>query len=178
MSLNVIIFIDYILMNSEQNTDLQERKTYHHNGQLKILEYFQHGKPEGTWTAWHSNGQIRIKCVYRNGKLEGEYNSWYECGKCEKRLFYRDGEMNGNCRYWYRNGQLMVQAFYRNGVLQGEYWYKNWSLIHEFYRDDIVIDKRFTLKKKRLFIRFAKLFRRCEVSLDTFLISDLARSSA
>lgn len=148
-------------MSFEQNMELQERKLL-----------------EGEYKTWYESGNFRERGFFRNGRLEGEYNSWYDRGNRKQQSFYRDGNLDGECKNWYENGTLKSRLLYRNGTLQGEFWYKNNRiLLYDFYRDGTVIDKRFTLKKKRLLIRFAKLFRRREVSLDTFLISDLARLS-
>jgi len=118
---------------------LDERKTWHRNGQPLVQEFYQDGEREGERKEWYANGQLWERSFYRDGKLEGKRNYWYANGQLWEQEFYRDGKEEGEYKSWYENGQLKVQSFYRNGKLEGECkkWKKNGQLKEQsFYRDD------------------------------------------
>lgn len=102
-------------MSSDQDTKLDEFKSYYDNNQLEDHKFYKNGKLEGKSRQWYKNGQMLIKCFYRDGKMEGGCEWWYEDGKPMDRKFCLNDWANGERKIWFDDGSLMGHEFYRNG---------------------------------------------------------------
>jgi len=134
--------------------DMEERKFYHENGQLFSRELYRNGKVEGCYRQWHDNGHPESTSFYRNGKSEGSRTFWFPDGHVEIKDFCRNGKREGICKIWNEDGQCEFHAFYRN---------------------DQAVDANFTFRKKRVFLRIIRSFRKRIIhTANTILISDLS----
>jgi len=65
-------------------------KTYHPNGQVKILSRHKDGKRHGTWKEWFSNGKLKLVTHYLDDK---------QCGQCVEWHDNRSHQLKVRCRY-------------------------------------------------------------------------------
>lgn len=157
---------------------LIESKRYWSYTQLAEQEFRLNRIREGERKFWHRNGQLCEQEFYRNGKLEGERKEWYENGQLADRAFYKNGNREGERKRWSENGMIEVKSICRDGVLDGEYksWDNGRPMEHTFHRRGFVIDPYFSNRKKNVFVRLKRKFRKHAIGLiDTVLISDLRK---
>ena len=88
----------------------------------------------GKYKSYHNNGQLRVVCSYKDGKLDGEYASYYAHGTMAEHAFYKDGEHDGPFVDYHPNGQLASKGCYKQGQLDGKYvsYGSNGKLDEEF----------------------------------------------
>lgn len=105
--------------------------------------------------AFRRDGQIWYRYFARKGYLEGEYKVWHEYGYLTQQEFYRNGEPEGEYKRWMEHGILLVHDYYINGN-----------------------SRRFTRKNKHVFLTLKRslYFRRRRSTIDSCLISDLAKT--
>lgn len=186
-----------------QTGNLEERKIWYNNGQIKRHEFYRDGKPEGEWKAWLYTGSLYSSKFYLNGKLDGKYKNSIHDGYALEEYHYRDGKLEGECvdrfsdglvhsRHVYRNGnQIRIKIWQYISVChtinyylahdiqnsgESKTWNKNGHItIHSFSRTcNEIIDENFNRKKKRAFIRVKEYFsNKISFPLENLLISDL-----
>lgn len=89
-----------------------EYKSYHKNGQLKLICNYVNNKKEGMYKSYYKNGQLKVICNYVNNMIEGEYKSYYKNGQLEKFENYINGKMRGECKYYNFSGKLYEITHY------------------------------------------------------------------
>jgi antitoxin component YwqK of YwqJK toxin-antitoxin module len=138
------------------NTNLEDRKYWHANGQLRMHAFYQDGQREGECKYWYENGQTKLQQFYRNGKMEGKYHFWRENGQIISQYFCRNGKLEGEQKDWQRDGQLNNPEYFKNGK---------------------PIDDSFNQSKKHSFLRLKKRFliRNVLDRLNSILIPDLGK---
>jgi antitoxin component YwqK of YwqJK toxin-antitoxin module len=126
----------------------------------------------------YESGQTMYQDYLLNGKREGKARSWFENGRLGGIHFFKNGMQEGKSIYWHGNGVLLQKVNFRNGKYEGEYTTYNtdgYPLETKFFRDGTFISRKFTVGKKRIFLRIRRnCFGKIIPTIDTFLIPDLA----
>lgn len=68
---------------------------------------------------YHSNGQLRYECHYKNGIQHGPARGWKENGQMFFEYFYDEGHPHGVCRGWDKKGRLTIETPYVHGLIHG-----------------------------------------------------------
>lgn len=68
---------------------------------------------------YHHNGQLRHECHYKNGKKHGPARGWDEKGQMFFEYFYDENRPHGVFRGWDKKGQLTRETSYVHGVKHG-----------------------------------------------------------
>lgn len=160
-----------------EDSELEEKKTYHDNGMLRLQTFYKSGKREGEYKTWYDNGQLSECLFYRDGELEGEYKTWNFNGQARSRGFYRDGKPEGKNIFWHDNGIPDELGVYKNGILTGEqriFDLNGTIVIHRYFRG-WSFEENFTLKSKRIFTNLKRLlyFRLQSPDINCFMIPDM-----
>ncbi|NKC00186.1 MAG: hypothetical protein GKR90_17100 [Pseudomonadales bacterium] len=77
-------------MDTDRN--LEVRRRWHKNGQLRFEATYQDGKQVGMRRSWHDNGQLRVETPYRDGVQEGMEKWWLKSGEQGHEICYIYGE--------------------------------------------------------------------------------------
>ena len=93
-------------------------KTYHSNGNLKVLgaHEVKTGSKTGMWHLYGKNGNLLKVIAYENDKLNGESKTYYDSGKLKKVENYKNGKLDGETKLFLNNGKLFQTKSYRNGI--------------------------------------------------------------
>ena len=93
-------------------------KTYHSNGNLKVLgaHEVQTGSKTGMWHLYGKNGNLLKVVEYRNDELNGESITYYDSGKLKKIESYKNGKLDGETKLFLNDGNLFHTKYYKNGV--------------------------------------------------------------
>ena len=81
--------------------------SYHHNGSLKAVEEFRHGKPDGIQRAYDEDGNLKTAKFYENGRLT-MLNAYYPEGLLWNKEIYEDGRIIEKIEYD-RHGTLIAK---------------------------------------------------------------------
>ena len=93
-------------------------KTYHSNGNLKVLgtHEVKTGRKTGIWNLYGKDGNLLKVITYENDKLNGESKTYYDSGKLKKIENYKNGKLDGETKLFLNNGKLFRTKSYRNGI--------------------------------------------------------------
>tara|TARA_B100000674_G_C37450986_1_gene738269 strand:- start:44 stop:421 length:378 start_codon:yes stop_codon:yes gene_type:complete len=93
-------------------------KTYHSNGNLKVLgaHEVRTGSKTGIWNIYGKNGNLLKVVEYSNDELNGESITYYGSGKLKKIESYKNGKLDGETKLFLNNGNLFQTKYYKNGV--------------------------------------------------------------
>jgi antitoxin component YwqK of YwqJK toxin-antitoxin module len=175
-----------------------EQKSWHENGTLGMRVFYQNGTAK-EMMRWFDNGNLEGSLIWQSET--SQYKFWDIDGNLWKHDIYR----NGLCetKEWYHNGQLRIHGFSRSGIWDGtlETWHDNgypktweffrgeecregeckcWlltgSCLGSFYRNGVIIDTNFTIRKKATLLsvkRKLSPLKYIHVLLTTFILGDL-----
>jgi antitoxin component YwqK of YwqJK toxin-antitoxin module len=162
--------LEYNIQYDENRDEHGEWKYYFENGQLEMIETYNHGWPSGLWASYYENGQLESQgkfnsegyenglweAYFENGKLnyKGEYNNgmpvkeWiisFDNGSLEASLTFTDkGKPIGEIHANYNNEKPKVSgSFDANGLKTGTWktYYSAGSLKAEIiYVNDIITE--------------------------------------
>ena len=147
--------------------EIEIKKEFWPNGQLREEWGEIDGKKEGVRRAWHENGQLAHECMWVNGKRVGEWRSWWPGGQLESSMWFEAGERHGSSKAWYPDGTLRREGTFVNDLHEGVYkeFYPNGKLgleIH-YYHDEVQFKGEYFLKgsieAKERFFEDGKVFR-------------------
>lgn len=68
---------------------------------------------------YHPNGQLRYECHYQNGKKHGPARGWNENGQMFFEYFYDENQPHGVFRGWDKKGRLTIETPYVHGLIHG-----------------------------------------------------------
>ena len=86
----------------------------------KVIERYENGKREGTWTSYHFNGRKMEEGEYKSGKQEGLWTVWHFNGKKLAEGHYKNGKEEGFWTFWYdRTGTKKWEGNFENGKQEG-----------------------------------------------------------
>jgi antitoxin component YwqK of YwqJK toxin-antitoxin module len=101
-------------------------KSFHNNGQPKVLEHYEFGRRDGSSQRWYESGQLQYQMTYEQGHLKDTVWGWHENGQLKKMSIeqpFKKYTVESNL--WYENGQLQYRAtenfqesYHENGKLR------------------------------------------------------------
>ena len=107
---------------------LEEERTYHENGQLKIEETFTNGNfgtlLDGPRKVYYENGELYIESIYQDGEIV-ESKTFYRNGTLESEEFYvvlykyGKSKKHGIWKTYYNDGTLKSEKSYDQGKKNG-----------------------------------------------------------
>lgn len=107
-----------LLLSERFKKKITSFKTYHENGQIKILGSYEvrTGAKTGTWNFYEGNGNLVKVAEYDNDELNGESKTYYDSGKVKKVENYKNGKLDGETKLFLNNGSLFQVKYYKNGI--------------------------------------------------------------
>ena len=107
-----------LLLSERFKKKITSFKTYHNNGQIKVLGSYEAktGAKTGTWSFYESNGNLLKVIEYDSNKLNGDSKTYYDSGKLKKVETYKNGKLDGEAKLFLKNGSLFQTKYYKNGV--------------------------------------------------------------
>ena len=109
--------------------------TYHYNGHIEKLVFFEGDQKNGPVIQWYNNGVEKFRGYYKNNKADslwteyyrtehaelmlssGDEDNWVDGIKSEEGM-YKNGEKEGNWKFWNRDGSIKFDVTYKEGRLQ------------------------------------------------------------
>lgn len=151
-----------------------EFKSWHPNGQLKVMTFYQNELLEGDYREWYPNGQLMDRWNFQNGLAEGERRLWHENGHLSIREYFRDGTREGKHESFLDSGHPLHSRFYQNGRIEGEYkiWRDDGRIERHIYKNSAPRDSWFGLKKKFAVLCIKRRLRP-SIHIHSYIISDL-----
>ncbi len=136
---------EYTIQYDENGLEHGEWKYYYENGQVEMIETYNHGWPAGLWATYFDNGQIEFKEYYDNQGYEtGIWESYFESGQLyykgeynngkpikEWKMFFEDGTLQASLSFTdagkptgeftanLKNGKALASGSYNNGQKNG-----------------------------------------------------------
>lgn len=105
-------------------------ESFHLNGSLQTLGYYQMGQPDSIWTYYYENGRKRAQGRFSDGITNGKWSYYFENGhKKSEGLLHKDIKQ-GTWNFYYENGRLKSSGTYYNDRKQGMWDY--------YYEDDLL----------------------------------------
>ena len=93
-------------------------KTYHSNGNLKVLgaHEVKTGSKTGIWHLYGKNGNLLKLIAYENDKLNGKVRLVTTPANSKKLKITKNGKLDGEAKLFLNNGNLFQTKSYRNGI--------------------------------------------------------------
>jgi hypothetical protein len=88
---------------------------YAPNGQ-SMAGVYEHGRRQGTWTAWYANGDVLQTIDFVNDEKSGMWIQWGEDGRKVFEKEYRDGVQDGRAITYLQDGGVIVQMWVRGEI--------------------------------------------------------------
>lgn len=106
----------------------QKETSKYDNGKLEYsIEYDADGLEHGQWKFYFENGQVEMMENYNHGLPVGAWESYYENGQLESKSFYNNqGYETGIWEGYFENGKLNYKGEYLNGLPV-----KEWKIFQE-----------------------------------------------
>lgn len=83
------------------------------------------GLKEKIWKSFHKNGNLFWVGYFQNGMKQSFFHTYYDNGQLLKVISYKDDLPHGEwCTYW-KNGNMWIRGFYDFGVEKDEWEYYN-----------------------------------------------------
>jgi len=127
------------------NTNAQETKTYHDNGQLKEVGSFDKDRQKiGEWKAYYGNGNLESKVIFENDVPKGMIYTYFKNGNPKEIMYVIDDTTQGVWKEFYENGIIKLSGNYnsdsqkigewsefnKNGMLLGKTTYDSGQAIN------------------------------------------------
>ena len=77
------------------------------------------GKPNGPWKSFHENGQLEAIGFYEFGEKVGEWRTFFDSGQVNTIERYSNGKLNGIRETFLKDGSRESQSAYLNGQRHG-----------------------------------------------------------
>ncbi|EOG6905666.1 toxin-antitoxin system YwqK family antitoxin [Flavobacterium psychrophilum] len=147
------------LFNYDINGEFNGKLTYYSSSNIETIEciqYYIHGKRDGTWNWFYEDGKIRTEQNFKNNlengkkieyypnqqkqeestfindKKQGLYSMWFKNGQLQYTCQFNLDKKNGKEIYYYENGIIQKEGNYINGNKKGKFiWYKIDGTIEE-----------------------------------------------
>ena len=179
--------LEYSIQYDENGDEHGEWKYYFENGQLEMIETYNHGWPSGLWASYYENGQLESQGNYNsegyenglwetyfeNGKLnyKGEYingmpvKEWiisFDDGSLEASLSFTDkGKPTGEFHANYKNGKPKVSGYFDATGLKSKTWktyYSSGSLKAEIvYVNDKITEVKSAFDDEGIALVYTKI---------------------
>jgi antitoxin component YwqK of YwqJK toxin-antitoxin module len=92
-----------------------ERKLFHENGNLLIVEHHEQGRFEGAYKVYYENGQLELEGMYVDNKMTGPWKRYYPSGQLMEIVEFSDNQENGPFIEYHENGNLKAEGAYLDG---------------------------------------------------------------
>ena len=80
---------------------------YYDNGQLEMVETYNHGWPSGVWETYYENGQLESKGNYNSEGYENDiWEAYFENGQIQYKGEYKNGKPTGDWKIFFEDGSL------------------------------------------------------------------------
>jgi Uncharacterized protein conserved in bacteria len=97
-----------------------ERKYFYPNGNVEIVERYEHGRLHGKFQSYYENGSLKIEQDFVNGALEGFSIRYYPNGQLEEKVAMRNNMEDGPFVEYHENGKLKTEGRYAPDEESGE----------------------------------------------------------
>ena len=89
-----------------------QRRLYFENGQVEVLETYQHGQFVSPYRKFYESGQLKLEGAYVANKAEGVWKRYYANGQIMEIVHLQNNEEYGPFQEFYENGQLKAEGTY------------------------------------------------------------------
>jgi len=103
---------------AQKNTNIQVKKRYDENGNLKADVEIVDGKRNGIAHNYYKNGSIHSTIYYKNDKKDGLSTWYYENGKTYRETPFECNKKQGIQKTYYKSGKIMAEIPYKNNEIQ------------------------------------------------------------
>jgi antitoxin component YwqK of YwqJK toxin-antitoxin module len=144
-------YVEGILIpNPEELANLDIKREYHPNAQVKSVGSYSKGVKEGVHRIYTLEGDVSASKIYSNGKVigdgivdaegrrQGPWKEFYETGELRSEGKYKDGGREGDWVFYYRDGKEEQRGAYHKGKPDGD-----WKWIYDngqIWREEIFYD--------------------------------------
>ena len=90
-------------------------RSYHPNGQLKIIGDFSSGKKVGNWIEYYLSGIKKSEGQFTNGKKDGLWVYYFLNANIKEKQFFIDGHKDGLWEKFDVHGTVVQTESYQNG---------------------------------------------------------------
>lgn len=124
------------------NQQVEVKKDYWDNGNLKSVLRYQDGQLNGLCEWYLVSGKRQMEVPYKDNKMDGLLRRWYENGNIMEESWYKEGIQDSISRNYSLKGILVEEGYYVDGKLNGEYkrWYENGQVFQEGQFVDDMMD--------------------------------------
>jgi len=99
-------------------------KEYFETGELMLKREFKNGIAHGYGVEYFKNGLIRSEGEMINGKVpDGEVITYYNNGQIDVIFHMIDEKAEGKWLKYFKNGVIEQEGFYKNDTLIGDFFY-------------------------------------------------------
>lgn len=137
----IFIFLFTFLIATYCNAEVELKKEYYPDGQIKAETPYKNGNKEGIEKHYYKNGALWKEMPYKNDKLDGVAKQYFITGKINLEIPYKNGKEEGIMKMYYESGQLMVEMPYKEGKKHGiaKHYYENGLLQkEEIYKEGVI----------------------------------------
>ena len=92
-------------------------KSYHDNGELKVIGELVNRKESGMWTWYYDSGKIETIGYFENGKPRGDWQYFYPSGTLKTAGDYSEGLKEGIWLHYSEKGLLQRKEWWEKDIL-------------------------------------------------------------